>query len=150
MYIVLTQDVKKLGYKGDVVNVKRGYFVNFLYPQGVADFATASLIKRTADERKQRVMRLEELIQKAEEIKNTIAGSIVTITKKASAKGKLYGSVDESAVVEALAREHKIEIEPSQVKMLEHFKSVGQYPVTLALTDVVNVDITVDIVAEKE
>lgn len=149
MYTVLTQDVKGLGYKGDVVNVKRGYFVNFLYPNGLAEFASEGAVKRTSTERKERVLRAEELRKRAQEISEQLESFVLELTVKTSSKGKLYGSIDEKAIAEALAKQAKIEVSPDQVEMAEHFKTVGDYKVNLKLTDNIIVSIGVKLEAEE-
>ena len=145
MYVVLTKDVKDLGYKGDITSVKRGYFVNFLYPNGLADFATEKLVDKTANERKNRVLKVEELKKKALEISKKLASFTLEIEAKVSAKDKLYGSIDEKVICEALAEQAKIEVLPEQVKMEEHFKKAGEYKVDLHLADEINVTIGVEI-----
>ncbi len=150
MYVVLTKDVKDLGYKGDVANVKRGYFVNFLYPNGLADFAVEKLVDKTAGERRERVLKAEELKNKAVEISKKLVSFVLEIKAKASEKGKLYGSVDEKAICKVLAEQAKIEVLPDQVKMKESLKKVGEYKVDLQLTDEIKVAIGVKVEAVEE
>lgn len=150
MYVVLTEDIKDLGYKGDVANVKRGYFVNFLYPNGLAEFATGGLIDKTANERKERVLKAEELKKRAVEVSEKLVSFGLEIKVKASEKGKLYGSIDEKAICEALAEQAKIEVFPEQVKMEEHLKKVGEYKVDLQLTDEIKITIGVKVEAIVE
>ncbi len=145
MFVVLTKDVKNLGYKGDLVNVKRGHFVNFLYPNSLADFATETRITRTSAERKERVLRAEELRKKAQSISEQLATFVLEIAGKASAKGKLYGSIDEKKIVDALAEKAKIEVLPGNIKMQEHIKQVGDYSIILQLTPEVAVEVAVKV-----
>jgi large subunit ribosomal protein L9 len=150
MYAVLIQDQKNLGRKGDIVNVKRGYFVNYLYPRGVASFATTGIVAKTADERKQRVLRMEELKKQAVEISEKLAELTLEVAAKASAKGKLYGSVDEQAIINALKEQAKIELDSNMVIMPEHFKMVGEYSVRLRLTDEIIVPVSVNVTPVSE
>jgi large subunit ribosomal protein L9 len=150
MYIVLTKDVKDLGYKGDIVQVKRGYFVNYLYPNDLAEFASERAVQKTAQGRKERVLRAEELRKRAAEISQQLATFTLEITMKASSKGKLYGSVDEKRICEALAKQAKVEVLPEQVKMDEHYKQVGDYQVSIQLVPEMPVVLTVKVVAEEK
>lgn len=150
MHVILQKDVKGLGHKGDVAAVKDGYFRNFLLPRGLALMATEGLIHKTAEVRKNRMIKMEELKKRAQELQQTLAAFTLVIASKATAKGKLYGSVDEAAVVEALKAQAHVELETSQVKMKEHLKKVGEYVVDLRLTDIVKVPLKVTVEAIQE
>lgn len=150
MHVVLQKDIKGLGHKGDIASVKDGYFRNFLLPRGLALMATERLIQKTAEVRKNRMIKMEEIKKRAQELQQTLAGCTLVIASKATAKGKLYGSVDEAAIVEALKNQAHVELETSQVKMTEHLKKTGEYSVELRLTDTVRVPLKVNVEATQE
>jgi len=99
MQVLLSADVKKLGYRGDVVNVKNGYFRNFLCPKGLAQAATAKLIALAETRNKDRVVQKERILENVKEVLKKLKGLSVVIKAKVSDKGKLYGSLTEADVV---------------------------------------------------
>ncbi|PIR54822.1 50S ribosomal protein L9 [Candidatus Peregrinibacteria bacterium CG10_big_fil_rev_8_21_14_0_10_36_19] len=132
MQVVLNEDVKKLGYRGEVVDVKRGYFRNFLFPRGLADFASESRL-RVAESRKESLMsKKQQILENAKEVLAKLADLQVRITGKVTEDGKLYGSVTEDDVLKAVKSELGIELDKSQLKM-SHFKEVGEHTVKVHL-----------------
>lgn len=150
MQVILMEKMVNLGQLGDVVKVKNGYARNFLIPQGKA--------KRATEENKAEfaVRRLE--LEAAERAKVADAqaradkynGLTVQIVQKAGVDGKLFGSVTNADIVEALAQQG-FTVGKTQVRMTAgHIKQVGDYPVSIALhTDVV-ANITVSVLGEQK
>ena len=103
MEVILKEDVRKLGHKNDIVTVKDGYANNFLFPQGLAILATASAKKQLAETIKQRAHKEEKLVADAKAVAEQVNGITVTIPTKVSQSGKIYGSVNNIQVAEALA-----------------------------------------------
>ena len=147
MEIILMDKVVNLGNLGDVVKVKDGYARNFLIPQGMAKRATkaniAAFEERKAELEKQAAEKLAAAQARAEKI----AGMTVTVPQKAGVDGRLFGSVTNVDIAEALTAQG-VEIVKAEVRLPEGpFKMVGEYPVTLALHSDVTCDITVAVVA---
>ncbi|MBR4980441.1 MAG: 50S ribosomal protein L9, partial [Bacteroidales bacterium] len=103
MEVILIQDVRKLGHKNDIVNVRDGYANNFLFPQGLAILATPSAKKQLAENIKQRAHKEEKLMADAKAVAEKLSAVSVTIPTKVSQTGKIYGSVNNIQVAEALA-----------------------------------------------
>ncbi|MBU1152137.1 50S ribosomal protein L9 [Patescibacteria group bacterium] len=132
MRVILNQDVKKLGYRGDVVAVKDGYFANFLLPKGLAVAATAKLLK-LVDKRKEKVLvEKERLLDNVKEVLEKLKGLEVVIKHKATDAGKLYGAITEQEVIEAVEKAVNIRLEKDFVKM-EHFKDLGDHEVLVSM-----------------
>jgi len=147
MEIILMDKVVNLGNLGDVVKVKDGYARNFLIPQGMAKRATkaniAAFEERKAELEKQAAEKLAAAQVRAEKI----AGMTVTIAQKAGVDGRLFGSVTNVDIAAALGTQG-VEVAKAEVRLPEGpFKTVGEYPVTLALHSDVTCDITVAVVA---
>ena len=147
MEIILMDKVVNLGNLGDVVKVKDGYARNFLIPQGMAKRATkaniAAFEERKAELEKQAAEKLAAAQARAEKI----AGMTVTVPQKAGVDGRLFGSVTNVDIAEALGAQG-VEVATAEVRLPEGpFKMVGEYPVTLALHSDVTCDITVAVVA---
>jgi len=105
MELILKQDVANLGFKDDIVSVKNGYGRNFLIPQGVAVLATSSAKKVLAETLKQRAYKEQSIVKEATKLAEAIKGLEVKITAKTGEGNKLFGSIGNSDIVDALATE---------------------------------------------
>lgn len=148
MQVVLNENVKHLGYKGEVVSVKRGYFRNFLAPRGLADYASESRLKLAESRKDKLVMQKQQVLENAKEVMTKLGGLSVAITKKVADSGKLYGSVVEEDVVEAISAAAKVDLDPSMIKM-EHFKDTGDHEVVVHLGEGHDAKVKVVIEAQK-
>lgn len=149
MEIILMDKVANLGNLGDVVKVKDGYARNFLIPQGMAKRANkaniAAFEERKAELEKQAAEKLAAAQARAE----TLAGITVQIAQKAGVDGRLFGSVTNADIAEALTAQGNA-VAKGEVRMPEGpFKTVGEYPITLALHTDVTCDITVAVVGQS-
>ena len=149
MEIILIKDVPNLGLKNDVVTVKNGYAANYLIPQGFAIMATDSAKKQHAETMKQRAHKEEKIKNEAMELASKLETvSSLTIATKASATGKIFGSVNAIQVSEALAKagfevdRHKITLKETSIKEL------GSYSCKITLYKGVVVNVPFEVVAE--
>ena len=148
MQVILMEKVANLGNLGDVVKVKDGYARNFLIPAGKAKRATEANLKAFEEKRAELEGAQAEQLRVAQERGAKLDGLMLQVTQKAGVDGRLFGSVTNYDIVDALkAQGH--EVERSQVRMpAGALKLVGEYPLQVALhTDVV-VTITVSVVGE--
>jgi large subunit ribosomal protein L9 len=148
MQVILMEKLANLGNLGDVVKVKDGYARNYLIPQGKAKRATEENLKAFEVRRAELEKAQAAALALAQERGAKLDGLTLKITQKAGVDGRLFGSVTNYDIVEAL-KAQGIEIERSQVRMPEGpLKQVGEYPLQIALhTDVV-VTITVAVIGE--
>ena len=102
MEVILKEDIISLGYKDDVVNVKKGYARNFLIPQGKAVIASESAKKVLAENQKQRAHKLAQIKADAQALANKLEGVSLTIGAKASSTGTIFGSVNNIQIADAL------------------------------------------------
>lgn len=147
MQVVLIKRVPKLGYEHDVVNVKPGFARNFLFPNQLAIPATEHDVTQATAKKAKRVQKLEAIIANAKETAEKLKGTILKFTKKTRGE-KLYGSLKESDIAEALLEQCKIEVNKDMVNMGEHIKTAGEHSVTLHLAE--GVEVKVKVVIEKE
>ena len=148
MEVILKEDVKNLGERGAVVKVKNGYGLNYLIPKGYAILATDSAKKMHAENQKQQTfkegLRVAELKKVAENLQNVS----LRITARLGESGKLFGSVTNIQVAEALNKmghqvdRKNITIEP------EHIKALGSYTAEVSLHRDVKVSVPFEVVAE--
>lgn len=125
MKIILKKEVANLGEAGDVVEVKTGYALNYLVPQGMATVATASALKQHEETLRQRAHKEAKLVADAEAIAAKISAVTVELTAKVGESGKLYGAVTAAQVAEALAAKG-IEVEKKNVSVPE-IKEAGEF-----------------------
>lgn len=147
MKIILKEDVRGLGYKDDVVEVKDGYGRNYLIPQGKAIVATNSTLKVLAENQRQRAHKIAQLKADAEAAAAALEGVALTIGAKTSATGTIFGSVNAIQIAEALEKlGHNIDRKLITIK--ETIKEVGKYSATIQLHKEVAVEIPFEVVAE--
>lgn len=149
MEVLLEQDVKKLGYRGDVVTVKNGYFRNFLMPRKLASVLTPKLRKLAEERNKTRTLRKEQLLENSKDVLKKLKGLKVTLKEKVSAKGKMFGSVTEEEIVEAVKAAAKVELEKDLIKM-KHIKELGEHKVKVHLGEGLEEEIVVNVEALEE
>ena len=147
MKIILKEDVHGLGYKDDVLTVKSGYGRNYLIPTGKAVLATESALKVLAENQKQRAHKLAKIKADAEALAEKLNGQIITLTTKAGANGKVFGSVTSSHIAEALEK-LGLAIEKRTIALAEPLKELGSFKVPVKLHREVSAEITVEVIAE--
>ena len=125
MKIILKKEVANLGEAGEVVEVKTGYALNYLVPQGFATVATASALKQHEETLRQRAHKEAKLVADAEAVAAKISAVEVKIAAKVGETGKLYGAVTAAQVADALA-EKGIEVDKKNVTVPE-IKETGEF-----------------------
>lgn len=148
MKVILLSDVKGRGTEGDVIEVARGFAVNYLLPRKMAVEATPGNIKqleaRMHNIRKREVQRHSD----AEGLAAAINGKTVVIEAKAGEEGKLFGSVTPGKIVDALSEQLGVDIDRRKLEAHGHIKVVGDHPVVVHLYQDVVAQVTVRVVRE--
>ena len=148
MQIILMEKVVNLGQLGDVVKVKNGYARNFLIPQGKAKRATQSAIAEFEAKRAELEKVQTDILAAAQAQAAKLDGLMVQIPQKAGVDGKLFGSVTNADIEEAL-KAQGFEIERSMIRMPQgSLKQVGDHPLTIALHSDVLAHVVVSILGE--
>ena len=149
MKVILQQDVRGQGKKGQMIEVAEGYARNFLLPRKLAVPATADAMN---------TMRLQEKAKKAEEarqkaeaqaVAEKLKGAVVKLTAKAGANGKLFGAVTSKEVSDALQSQHGIELAKNKIVMDEPIKAYGSYELRAKLGFEISGTIYVIVAEEK-
>ena len=146
MKIILKKEVANLGEAGDIVNVKTGYAVNYLVPQGYATIGTPSAIKQHEETIRQRAHKEAKLVADAQAVAAKISATPVQVAVKVSESGKLYGAVTAIQVAEALAAAG-IEADKKNITVPE-IKELGEYEAKVKCYKGVFADVKVNVVAE--
>ena len=148
MKVLLRSDVKGVGRRGDIVDVKAGYARNFLLPSGSALVASDTTETQATSMRRARDLRDAASREAAETQRGVIEQQTLTIAARASATGRLFGSVTESDLVNALRTATGISLDRHAIHMAEHLKDVGTSTATATLFDGVEATLNVEIVAK--
>ena len=149
MDIILKQDVNNLGYKDDIVTVKPGYARNFLIPQGIAILATERNRKILAEELRQRAHKEEKIKNEALEVAKALEGLKLQIPAKAAATGKIFGSVNNIMIANAIKEATNIEVDRKQIVLNEDtVKELGEYKAKVRLHKEVFVEVDFNVFAE--
>jgi large subunit ribosomal protein L9 len=148
MQIILLEKIANVGNLGDVVKVKDGYARNFLIPQGKAKRATPENLKVIEARRAELEKAAGDKLAAAQALAEKMEGSVLRITQKAGVDGRLFGSVTNADIVEAL-KAQGVEVEKAMVRMPSGpLKQVGDHPVSVALHTDVSANITVTVVGD--
>jgi large subunit ribosomal protein L9 len=150
MQIILLEKVGKLGNLGDVVKVKNGYARNFLIPGKMARRATEAAIKEFEDRRAELEKAAAGKLAAAQAVAEQLAGKTVRLAQKAGVDGRLFGSVTNADIAEALGK-MGVTLQKSQVRMpTGPLKTVGEHAVSVAPHSDVVVEITITVVAQVD
>ena len=149
MQVILMEKVANLGELGDVVKVKDGFARNFLIPHGKAKRATEANLKAFESKRSELEKAQAQTLAKAQERGAKLDGLTLQITQKAGPDGRLFGSVTNYDIVEALQKQGH-EVERANVRMPQGpLKQVGDFPLQIGLHTDVTVTITVSVLGEQ-
>jgi large subunit ribosomal protein L9 len=149
MQVILMEKVANLGELGDVVKVKDGFARNFLIPHGKAKRATPDNLKAFESRRAELEKAQADVLAKAQERGSKLDGLTVQITQKAGPDGRLFGSVTNYDIVEALKKQGH-EVERASIRMPQGpLKQVGEYPLQIGLHTDVTVTVKVSVLGEQ-
>ena len=146
MKVILADDVRGLGHRGETVTVKPGYARNYLLPQGFAYEATGANLRRLSEEKKKYDEKMLHEKAVASEAAGKVEGLTVTVVKKAGEEGQLYGSVTASEIADALAAKN-VEVDRRRIELAEPIRRVGAHTVHVRLHRDVVATLTVDVQA---
>ncbi len=149
MEVILKQDVPGLGYKSDLITVKNGYARNYLIPKGLAVLATESSKKVLAEDKKQKSHKEEKILKEAEELAKGLEALKIKIAAKAGTSGKIFGSVNDIQIANAIKEQHKFDIDRKDISVDgESIKELGEYIAKIRLHKDVVVDLKFEVYAE--
>jgi large subunit ribosomal protein L9 len=147
--LILTHEVTGLGAPGDVIDVKNGYARNFLVPQGLAVQWTRGGEKQVESIKAARVAREHATIEEAQDLKAKLQAATVKLTVKAGEGGRLFGSVKNSDVANAVAAAGVGTVDKRKIEITNAIKLTGTHEATIRLRDDIIATITLQVVAAK-
>ena len=149
MDVILKQDIQGLGYSNDIVKVKAGYARNYLIPKGMAIAATETNRKIQAENLKQKSFKEEKISKEAETLAKALDGITVKIGAKAAESGKIFGSVNNIQIAEAIKEQFKYDIDRKKIIVDgEHIKELGTYVAEVSLHKEIKASIHFEVFAE--
>ncbi|ASW44397.1 50S ribosomal protein L9 [Clostridium isatidis] len=148
MKVILLQDVKKLGKKGDVVNISDGYARNFLFPRKLAEEANEAnmhiLNAKKENERKKKLAEMEEAQKLAAELKD----KVIKLQVKSGDNGKLFGAITSKDIAERINKDYNLKIDKKKIVM-DTIKLTGEYNIEVKLYPEVSTKMKVVIVPQS-
>jgi len=146
MKVVLLQDVKDLGKKGQLVNASDGYARNFLFPRKLAVEATEGKLKEIEDKKNSEKNKKEKELKAAKELAGKLSKTEITFKTKAGENGKLFGSITGKDVADAIKVQQKIEIDKKKVVLHDAIKALGTYQVEIKVYPEVSAKINIKVI----
>ena len=147
MKVILREDRKGLGKRGDIVDVSDGHARNYLFPKGLAIAASDGAVTQAAAMRRARDVRDAQDREAAQAIASKLVAATITIPVKAGAEGKLFGSVTAADIAAAVEAQTSVALDRRQLNV-DHIKTTGTYQVAAKLHSDVEFPITVEVVAK--
>ncbi|MBA2345090.1 MAG: 50S ribosomal protein L9 [Rubrobacter sp.] len=146
MQVILIQDVEKIGQRGDIVDVSRGYVRNFLVPRGLAEVATPGKMEEARREMEESEERDRRLAERAEEVAATLNKSVITIEARTGEDERLFGSVTATNIAGAIEQARGIHLDRRRIRLEEPIKSLGTHQVPVQVHGDVEANVKVIVV----
>jgi len=141
MDVILLQDVDKVGLRGDVVSVSRGYMRNFLQPRRLAEEATTARVAELERRESERARHEARTVDQAEQIAETLRKTVLRFEVNAGPRGTLFGSVTATDVADEIWRTRKIRVDRRKIDLGDPIKRIGRYELPIAVFEDVRVDV---------
>ena len=146
MQVILRQDVDKIGRRGEIVDVSRGYVRNFLVPRGLAEMATPGKLEEVRHEMEEAEERDRRMAEKASEIAEILNKSVITIEARTGEDERLFGSVTAANIASAIERARDVRIDRRRIRLDEPIKSLGTHQVPIQVHGDVEASVKVIVV----
>ena len=148
MEIILLESIEKLGAKHEVVEVKNGYGRNYLIPKGLAIIANSSNMRKLKELRRMESAQVQKVLDDMNAIVEKLQGTVLKIAAKAGTSGKIFGSVNNLQISQALKDQFEVEVDKSKIEILEEVKMLGSYTAKLKLHKDVESSINFEVVQD--
>ena len=149
MKVILTSDVKPLGSRGAVVDVKDGYANNYLLRQKLAVVATPGAVKQLEQQQNAKKRKQAEEVANAQDVAQQLEEATVRVEAKAGGNGRLFGTVTNASVAEAIAAQLGVTIDRHKIELKDGIKALGTYPVEIRLGNNIVAKSAIQVVALK-
>ncbi|MFN2528434.1 MAG: 50S ribosomal protein L9 [Candidatus Baltobacteraceae bacterium] len=147
MKVILLGDVKALGKKGQIVEVAEGYARNFLLPRNLAAEASKGAVAVLAEQERAKKKKDDVALAETKKLAELLESKPVSVKAKCGGNGKLFGTVTNAQVAEALAEEFSVDVDRHKIELKSQIKALGSYPVEIKLGKNVVAKTTVTVIA---
>lgn len=148
MKVILTQDVKKQGVKGQILEVSDGYARNYLIPQGLAEEANKTRLKEIQEKSVREAKQKDLAKDHAEQLKARLNGQTIEIKAKTGSNDKLFGAVTSKEIADGVEARFKVKIDKKKIEMSEAIKHLGEYSFKIKIYPSVQAELKLIITAE--
>jgi large subunit ribosomal protein L9 len=148
MDVILLQDVEKVGLRGEVVSVSRGYMRNFLGPRRLAEVATPARVAEVERREAERARHEARSFEQAQEIAETLGKTVLRFEVNAGPQGTLFGSVTATDVADELWRTRKVRVDRRKIDLPDPIKRIGRYEIPIELFQDVRIEVKTLVVPE--
>ena len=146
MQVILKKDVEKIGQRGEIVDVSRGYVRNFLVPRGLAEVATAAKMEEARREIQEAEERDRRMAERAGEVAATLNKSVITIEARTGEDERIFGSITPANIAQAVERARGIRIDRRRVKLDEPIRTLGTHQVPIQVHGEIEASVKVIVV----
>ena len=146
MQVILKQDVDKIGRRGDIVDVSRGYVRNFLVPRNLAEVATPAKLEEAQREMAETAERDRRMAERAGEIAETLNKSVITIEARTGEDERIFGSITPANIAQAIERARGLRIDRRRIRLDEPIRSLGTHQVPVQVHGDVEANVKVIVV----
>jgi len=147
--VILTGDVKPLGTRGSLVDVKDGFANNYLFPQQLAVVATPGAMKQLEQQQHAKKRKQAEEVANAQEVATQLEQALIRVSAKAGGNGRLFGTVTNAQVADAVREQLGVTIDRHKIEMKDGIKALGTYAVEIRLGNNIIAKSSVQVVALK-
>jgi large subunit ribosomal protein L9 len=141
MDVILLKDVDKVGLRGEVVSVSRGYMRNYLQPRRLAEVATEARVAELERREARRALHEARSAEEADKIAETLRKTVLTFEVNAGPQGTLFGSVTSTDVADEIWRARKIRVDRRKIDLKDPIKRIGRYEVPITVFEDVSVEV---------
>ncbi|NLC43571.1 MAG: 50S ribosomal protein L9 [Clostridiales bacterium] len=146
MKVILLEDVKGHGLKGDVVNAKDGYARNYLFPNNLAIEANAGNMSNLQSKQATEDKRKQNELEEAKKLAESISQLVVVVKAKSGENGKLFGSVTNKEIADIMSQDHKVNIDKKKIVLPEPIRSLGEFQLEVKVYPEVGTKLNVKVV----
>jgi len=146
MKVILQQDIKGTGKKGQIIQVSDGYARNFLLPKGLAIEASTGNLNALKTKKEAEEHRKEREKQEAQKLAEKLSGLTVTVKAKAGENGKLFGSITSKEIADVLEKQHHVKIDKKKINLTEPIKTLGALTVDVRVYPEISASLKVEVV----
>ena len=148
MKLILSQDVRNLGKRGDIVNVARGYARNYLFPKNLAIDATEHNILEAEKIKEDRLKREEEVMNIATNLRQALEGVHIVIAQSSTDDGTLYASITKNQIIDAIEKFSGTRVEEGIISIPKAVKEIGLHKINLEISSEIVIEVALEVIQE--